>query len=97
MPEDQHQKDIIRTRSALSEGITDAALLYVYSSRYAGDAIPSKIWQDLQIRKINDSLNFIDNEIVNWTSSSNINTQSNSCSFKAITSAFDSEQQGPSP
>ena len=71
-PNNQEDKDIILTKTALSEGITDAGLLYVYSSRYAGEAKPSKIWQDLQISKINDSLSFIDNEISNWDTRSKI-------------------------
>ena len=71
-PNNQEDKDIILTKTALSEGITDAGLLYVYSSRYAGETKPSKIWQDLQISKINDSLSFIDNEISNWDTRSKI-------------------------
>ena len=71
-PNNQEDKDIILTKTALSEGITDAGLLYVYSSRYAGEEKPSKIWQDLQISKINASLSFIDNEISNWNTGSKI-------------------------
>ena len=71
-PNNQEDKDIILTKTALSEGITDAGLLYVYSSRYAGEGKPSKIWQDLQISKINNSLSFIDNEISNWDARSKI-------------------------
>ena len=48
----EKERDLVLTRCALSEGIIDAALLFVYSNRYAGDSKPSKIWQELQISKI---------------------------------------------
>ena len=62
----EQERDLVLTRSALSEGIMDAALLFVYSSRYAGGKEPSKVWQELQLSKIKNSLTFINKDISNW-------------------------------
>ena len=43
-PNDDNKK-IILTNAALTEGLVDASLLYVYSIRYAGDQKPSEVWQ----------------------------------------------------
>ena len=66
-------RDTVLTRCALSEGIIDAALLFVYSIRYAGGKEPSEVWQNLQINKIKNSLTFIDKDISNWNSPTKIN------------------------
>ena len=62
----EQERDLILTRSALSEGIMDAALLFVYSSRYSGGKEPSKVWQELQLSKIKNSLTFFNRDILNW-------------------------------
>ena len=67
IPASGKDRDTILSRSALAEGIIDASLLVVYSDRYAGGEVPSKMWLDLQIGKIDKSLDFIELDIVNWT------------------------------
>ena len=69
----EKQRDLILTRCALSEGIIDAALLFVYSTRYAGDKEPSKVWQELQLSKIKNSLTFLNKDISNWNFENKIN------------------------
>ena len=73
IPEEDIKRDIVLTRCALAEGIIDAALLYVYSNRYAGGSEPSKIWQDLQIDKIKNSISFLNGDISNWNLSNKPN------------------------
>ena len=51
----------------MAEGIIDASLLVVYSERYAGGEVPSKMWLDLQIEKIDKSLDFLELDVVNWS------------------------------
>jgi hypothetical protein len=48
----------------------DASLLVVYSERYAGGEVPSKVWLDLQIGKIDRTLDFIEKDINNWSNPS---------------------------
>ena len=67
IPENGSERDIILSRSALAEGLTDASLLVVYSERYAGGEIPSKLWLDLQLGKIDKTLDFLETDIVNWS------------------------------
>jgi len=67
IPENGSEKDLILTRSALAEGLTDASLLVVYSERYSGGETPSKLWLDLQLGKINRTLDFLETDIINWT------------------------------
>ena len=66
IPEKGDERDIVLTRAALSEGLIDASLLIVYSSRYSNGETPSQIWLDLQIGKIDSTLNFLETDIVNW-------------------------------
>ena len=66
IPENGDERDIVLTRAALSEGLIDASLLIVYSSRYSNGETPSQIWLDLQIGKIDSTLNFLETDIVNW-------------------------------
>ena len=73
VPVKDKEREHVLTRCALTEGIIDAALLFVYSNRYAGDSKPSKMWQDLQIGKIKNSLLFINEDISNWDLLSKIN------------------------
>ena len=67
IPENGSEKDLILTRSALAEGLTDASLLVVYSERYSGGETPSKLWLDLQLGKINRTLDFLETDIINWS------------------------------
>ena len=67
IPEYGSERDVILTRSALAEGLTDACLLVVYSERYAGGETPSKLWLDLQIGKIDRTLDYLEIDIINWT------------------------------
>ena len=67
IPVSGKDRDIVLTRSALAEGIIDASLLVVYSDRYAGGEVPSKMWLDLQIEKIDKSLDFLELDVVNWS------------------------------
>jgi len=67
IPENGSEKDLVLTRSALAEGLTDASLLVVYSERYSGGETPSKLWLDLQLGKINRTLDFLETDIINWT------------------------------
>ena len=69
----EKERDLVLTRCALSEGIIDAALLFVYSTRYAGGKDPSKVWQELQLGKIKNSLNFLNQNISNWKYQNNLN------------------------
>ena len=73
IPKSGKERDIILTRSALAEGLIDASLLVVYSQRYAGGETPSKIWLDLQIGKIDSTLDFLETDLVNWSSPSGFN------------------------
>ena len=67
IPENGSERDIILSRSALAEGLTDASLLVVYSERYAGGETPSKLWLDLQLGKIDKTLDFLETDIINWS------------------------------
>ena len=67
IPENGSERDIILSRSALAEGLTDASLLVVYSERYAGGETPSKLWLDLQLGKIDKTLDFLEIDIINWS------------------------------
>ena len=67
IPVSGKDRDIVLTRSALAEGIIDASLLVVYSDRYAGGEVPSKMWLDMQIEKIDKSLDFLELDVVNWS------------------------------
>ena len=69
----EKERDIVLTRCALSEGIIDAALLFVYSIRYAGGKEPSEVWQQLQLNKIKTSLTFLNRDISNWNLSTKMN------------------------
>ena len=62
----EKERDLVLTSCALSEGMIDAGLLFVYSTRYAGDKEPSKVWQELQLSKIKNSLTFLNKDISNW-------------------------------
>ena len=70
IPLEGSERDIILTRAALAEGMIDASLLVVYSERYAGGEVPSKVWLDLQIGKIDRTLDFIEKDINNWSNPS---------------------------
>ena len=63
-PSDSNKK-IILTNAALAEGLVDASLLYVYSMRYAGDQKPSEVWQKLQLTKIENTLDYLDKNVLN--------------------------------
>tara|TARA_E500000178_G_scaffold352559_1_gene416263 strand:+ start:44 stop:652 length:609 start_codon:yes stop_codon:yes gene_type:complete len=63
-PSDSY-KQIILTNAALAEGLVDASLLYVYSMRYAGDQKPSEVWQKLQLTKIENTLDYLDKNVLN--------------------------------
>tara|TARA_S200000501_G_C20726114_1_gene700675 strand:+ start:344 stop:952 length:609 start_codon:yes stop_codon:yes gene_type:complete len=63
-PSDSY-KQIILTNAALAEGLVDASLLYVYSMRYAGDQKPSEVWQKLQLTKIENTLDYLDKNVMN--------------------------------
>ena len=39
----------------------------VYSERYAGGETPSKLWLDLQLGKIDKTLDFLEIDIINWS------------------------------
>ena len=67
IPEYGSEKELILTRSALAEGLTDASLLVVYSERYSGGETPSKLWLDLQLGKIDRTLDFLETNIINWS------------------------------
>ena len=64
-PSDDSYKQIILTNAALAEGLVDASLLYVYSMRYAGDQKPSEVWQKLQLTKIENTLHYLDKNVLN--------------------------------
>tara|TARA_B100000676_G_C17827917_1_gene706222 strand:+ start:160 stop:768 length:609 start_codon:yes stop_codon:yes gene_type:complete len=63
-PNDDNKK-IILTNAALTEGLVDASLLYVYSIRYAGDQKPSEVWQKLQLTKIENTIDYLDKNVSN--------------------------------
>ena len=67
IPDNGDDRDTVLTRAALVEGLIDASLLIVYSDRYAGGETPSKVWADLQKGKIDRTLDFLENELTNWT------------------------------
>ncbi len=69
----EKERDVVLTRCALSEGIIDAALLFVYSIRYAGGKEPSEVWQQLQLNKIKTSLTFLNRDLSNWNLSTKMN------------------------
>ena len=71
-PKDKNKKFIMLKYAALAEGIIDAALLYVYSNRYSGDKDPSEVWQNHQLKKIKDTLNFISDNIFEFYKLENI-------------------------
>ncbi len=73
IPQSGKERDIILTRSALAEGLIDASLLVVYSHRYAGGETPSKTWLDLQIGKIDNTLDFLETDLINWSKPSGFN------------------------
>ena len=70
-PNDDNKK-IILTNAALAEGLVDASLLYVYSIRYAGDQKPSEVWQKLQLTKIENTIDYLDANVLNDFNSSNL-------------------------
>ena len=63
-PNDDNKK-IVLTNAALTEGLVDASLLYVYSIRYAGDQKPSEVWQNLQLTKIENTIDYLDKNVSN--------------------------------
>ncbi len=67
IPENSSERYVVLRRSALAEGLTDASLLVVYSERYAGGETPSKVWLDLQLGKIDRTLDFLESDINNWS------------------------------
>ncbi|MDB9870353.1 glutathione S-transferase N-terminal domain-containing protein [Alphaproteobacteria bacterium] len=67
IPDNGDDRDKVLTRAALVEGLIDASLLIVYSDRYAGGETPSKVWADLQKGKIDRTLDFLENDLTNWT------------------------------
>ena len=67
IPMNGPERDIVLSRSALAEGLIDASLLVVYSDRYSGGEAPSKVWLELQLGKIERTLDFLENDIVNWS------------------------------
>ncbi len=66
-PNNQYVFDsrVILTNAALTEGLVDASLLYVYSIRYAGDQKPSEVWQKLQLTKIENTIDYLDKNVSN--------------------------------
>ena len=70
-PNDDNKK-IILTNAALAEGLIDASLLYVYSIRYAGDQKPSEVWQKLQLTKIENTIDYLDTNVLNDFNPSNL-------------------------
>lgn len=67
IPDNGDDRDTVLTRAALVEGLIDASLLIVYSDRYAGGETPSKVWADLQKGNIDRTLDFLENDLTNWT------------------------------
>ena len=70
IPMDGPERDIVLSRSAMAEGLIDASLLVVYSDRYSGGEVPSKVWLELQLGKIDTTLNFLEKDILNWSNPS---------------------------
>ena len=70
IPTDGPERDIVLSRSAMAEGLIDASLLVVYSDRYSGGEVPSKVWLELQLGKIDTTLNFLEKDILNWSNPS---------------------------
>ena len=70
-PSDDNKK-IVLTNAALAEGLIDASLLYVYSIRYAGDQKPSEVWQNFQLTKIENTLDYLDKNVLNNYDPSNL-------------------------
>ncbi len=70
-PNDLNKK-IILTNAALTEGLVDASLLYVYSIRYSGDQKPSEVWQNFQLGKIENSIIFLEKKVLNSFDPSNL-------------------------
>ena len=69
-PKDGPERDIVLRRSAMAEGLIDASLLVVYSDRYSGGEVPSKVWLELQLGKIDTTLDFLEKDILNWSNPS---------------------------
>ena len=65
-------KKIVLTNAALAEGLIDASLLYVYSIRYAGDQKPSEVWQNFQLTKIENTIDYLDTNVLNDFNPSNL-------------------------
>ena len=70
IPTDGPERDIVLSRSAMAEGLIDASLLVVYSDRYSGGEVPSKVWLELQLGKIDTTLDFLEKNILNWSNPS---------------------------
>ena len=70
IPKDGPERDLVLSRSALAEGLIDASLLVVYSDRYSGGEVPSKVWLDLQMGKIDKTLDFLEKDLINWSNPS---------------------------
>ena len=70
IPMDGPERDIVLSRSAMAEGLIDASLLVVYSDRYSGGEVPSKVWLELQLGKIDTTLDFLEKDILNWSNPS---------------------------
>ena len=70
-PTDDNKK-IVLTNAALAEGLIDASLLYVYSIRYAGNQKPSEVWQNFQLTKIENTLDYLDKNVFNKFDPSNL-------------------------
>ena len=70
-PTDDNKK-IVLTNAALAEGLIDASLLYVYSIRYAGNRKPSEVWQNFQLTKIENTLDYLDKNVFNNFEPSNL-------------------------
>ena len=62
IPMDGPERDIVLSRSALAEGLIDASLLVVYSDRYSGGEVPSKVWLELQLGKIERTLDYLEKD-----------------------------------
>ena len=76
IPMDGPERDIVLSRSAMAEGLIDASLLVVYSDRYSGGEAPSKVWLELQLGKIDTTLNFLEKDILNWSNPSGFDAAS---------------------
>ena len=70
IPIDGPERDVVLSRSAMAEGLIDASLLVIYSDRYSGGEVPSKVWLELQLGKIDTTLDFLEKDILNWSNPS---------------------------